>query len=153
MSSVPRPDHSSRSLTMTCEYSLNASPSKVYTAWTERFDTWFAQAGTLSMAPEAGRPFFFYTPDEWGRHPHYGRFLRLEKDKLVEMTWMTGDGTAEGTQGAETIIRVELTPAEGGTHMRMTHSGFVSEKSRHGHQENWPLAFKELNDSFSLSPS
>jgi hypothetical protein len=63
----------------------------------ERFDSWFAQPGTLSMAAAPGQPYFFYTPDEWGRHPHYGRFLNLVKDRLIEMTWMTGNGTAEGT--------------------------------------------------------
>jgi uncharacterized protein YndB with AHSA1/START domain len=149
MKSVPRPDHASRPLEMSCEYTVNASTSKVYNAWTRRFDTWFAQAGTLSMVPEVGRPFFFYTPDEWGRHPHYGRFLELVEDQLVEMTWMTGDGTPEGTQGAETIIRVELEAKGADTLIRMTHSGFVSEKSRDGHAENWPLAFEGLNDSLS----
>lgn len=149
MSSIPRPDLSSRPLHMTCEHTVNASPAEVYAAWTERFDTWFAQAGTVSMVAEAGRPFFFYTPDAWGRHPHYGRFLALEKDKLVEMTWMTGDGSAEGTQGAETVLRVELVPEGSATKVRLTHSGFVSEKSRDGHEENWPLALEELGNSFS----
>ena len=132
---------------MTCEYTINAGPDKVYNAWTERFDIWFAQKGTLSMVAEPGRPFFFYTPDDWGRHPHYGRFLKLEENKLVEMTWMTGDGTTEGTQGAETVIRVELIPEGATTKIRMTHSGHASEKSRDGHAENWPLALKELDDA------
>lgn len=149
MNSIPRHDLSSRPLQMTCEYTVHASPGEVYAAWTERFDTWFAQAGTLSMVPEPGRPFFFYNRDEWGRHPHYGRFLELVENKSMEMTWMTGDGTAEGTAGAETVIRIELVPNGAATHVRMTQSGFVSEKSRDGHKENWPLALKELNDSLS----
>lgn len=147
--SIPRPDFSSRPMQMSCEYQLKASPSEVYAAWTERFDTWFAQAGTLSMVPEPGRPFFFYTPDEWGRHPHYGRFLELVENEIVEMTWMTGDGTQEGTAGAETVIRVELAPEGTGTKLRMTHSGLVTQKSLDGHRENWPLALEELDKSLS----
>ena len=65
MNSIARPDHTSRPLEMTCEYIINADPSRVYNAWTERFDLWFAQKGTLQMVAEPGRPFFFYTPDEW----------------------------------------------------------------------------------------
>jgi uncharacterized protein YndB with AHSA1/START domain len=149
VSSIPRPDLSNRPLQMTCEYTVNSKPEAVYAAWTQRFDTWFAQAGTLSMVPELGRPFFFYTPDEWGRHPHYGRFLNLTVGELIEMTWMTGDGTAEGTAGAETVIRIELVPKVGATEVRLTHSGFVSEKSRDGHQENWPLALKLLDEALS----
>ena len=149
MSSIPGPDLSTRPLQMTCEYTVNSKPETVYAAWTQRFDTWFAQAGTLSMVAEPGRPFFFYTPDEWGRHPHYGRFLNLMANELIEMTWMTGDGTAKGTEGAETVIRIELVPKGGATELRLTHSGFVSEKSRDGHQENWPLALKLLDDALS----
>lgn len=148
MKSTPRPDLSSRPLQVSCEYTVRAKPSEVYAAWTEGFDTWFAQAGTLAMVPEPGRPYFFYNREEWGRHPHYGRFLEVTENELIEMTWMTGNGTAEGTEGAETLLRIELAPQAAGTEVRLTHSGFVSERSRLGHAENWPLALELLDESF-----
>lgn len=97
------------------------------------------------MVPEPGRPYFFYNRDEWGRHPHYGRFLEVTENELIEMTWMTGNGTAEGTEGAETILRIELFSKGAATEVRLTHLGFVSEKSRIAHEENWPLALKLLD--------
>lgn len=96
------------------------------------------------MQAKSGQPFFFYNRVAWGRHPHYGRFLTLETDRLIEMTWLTGDGRAEGTQGAETILRISLEPVEGGTCVRLEHSGFPDEKSREAHAGNWPLALDEL---------
>lgn len=149
MSSIPRPDLSARPLHMTCEYVINAKPAQVYAAWTERFDLWFAQTGTVAMVPEPGRPYFFYNRDEWGRHPHYGRFLDVVENELIEMTWITGNGTDVGTEGAETILRVELTPKGDATEVRLTHSGFVTERSRDGHQENWPLALEILADALA----
>lgn len=147
MSAIPRPDLSRRPLRVTCARTVDAQPSVVFAAWTERLDTWFAQAGTLSLVPEPGRPYFFYNRDEWGRHPHYGRFLDVAQDRLVEMTWMTGNGAAEGTEGAETLLRIELVPRGAGTQIRLTHSGFVSEASRLAHEENWPLALELLDDA------
>jgi uncharacterized protein YndB with AHSA1/START domain len=144
MNAIPRPDLAARPLTTSCEHTINAAAADVYAAWTRRFDRWFAQPGTLAMVPEPGRPYFFYNRDEWGRHPHYGRFLELKENELVEMTWVTGNGTDEGTAGAETVLRIELVPKGAATRVRLTHSGFVSEKSRDGHAENWPLALEEL---------
>ena len=132
---------------MKCVHNVNTKPSEVYTAWTERFDLWFAQPGTVSMVPEPGRPYFFYNRDEWGRHPHYGRFLDITENRLIEMTWMTGNGTTEGTAGAETILRIELVPNGAATEIRLTHSGFVSEESCAAHKENWPLALNELAEA------
>lgn len=149
MSSIPRPDLSARPLQMTCSYTVNAKPEEVYAALTKRFDLWFAQAGTLVLVPEPGRPYFFYNRDDWGRHPHYGRFLEAKEDQLIEMTWITGNGTAVGTEGAETILRFELIPKGAATEVRLTHSGFVSEKSRDAHEENWPLALRILDEALS----
>ncbi|MEM7306124.1 MAG: SRPBCC domain-containing protein [Planctomycetota bacterium] len=151
MSSVPRPDLSARPLQVRCEHTVRASPSDVYAAWTTRLDAWFAQPGTLTLVPEPGRAYFFYNRDEWGRHPHYGRLLELKENELVEMTWMTGNGTARGTEGAETVLRVELSAQGAGTEVRLTHSGLVSEASRVGHQENWPLALQILDEALGDS--
>lgn len=60
---------------------------------------------------------------------------------------MTGNGAAEETEGAETILRIELVPKGAATEVRLTHSGFVTEKSLIGHKENWPLALKLLDET------
>lgn len=133
---------------MTWEGLLKTSPENVYQAWTERFDLWFAQPGALLMTPEVDSVYFFYNKDEWGRHPHYGRFLELVENRVVEMTWLTGNGEQVGTEGAETVIRVVLTPQDGGTHMHFTHSGFINERSRDGHAANWPEAFEGIEKAY-----
>jgi uncharacterized protein YndB with AHSA1/START domain len=94
------------------------------------------------MTPEGDKPFFFYNRNDWGRHPHYGRFLELKKDELVEMAWVTGK---EGTGGAETVIRVELSVRDQGTLLRLTHSGFYNDESRDAHAENWPEGLAVLD--------
>ena len=136
------PDLSSRPHSMTLELQMKADAPSIYNAWTRDFDLWFAEPGELIMTPEVNRPFFCYNRHEWGRHGHYGRFVKLEKDKRIEMTWLTGK---PGTYGAETLIRIELTPNGEGTNFRMTHSGFDEADHAKGHKDNWPLALEELD--------
>ena len=144
MRSKYRPDATERPLTMTVERLMKAKASAIYRAWTEDFDCWFAEPGETFMIPEIDRPFFFYNRHDWGRHAHYGRFLELKEDEVVEMAWVTGAG---GTEGAETVIRVELSAREDGTLLRLTHSGFRDEKSRDAHEANWPEALEVLDEA------
>jgi uncharacterized protein YndB with AHSA1/START domain len=136
-------DISSRPLSMTVERLMGAPPELIYRAWTEEFDRWFAEPGTLMMKPEIDRPYFFKSRKDWGFHPHHGRFVELEKDRLIAMTWVTGAG---GTEGAETLIRIELVPQGEGTLLKMTHSGFRDETSRDGHEANWPEGLETLDE-------
>ena len=122
--------------------------AELYDAWTKRFDLWFASPGSVLMRDEVNAPFFFETEFKpkgqttAQRHPHYGRFLQLIPGRLVQLTWVTGAG---GTEGAETVVTVELSPMSGGrTHLRLTHAGFATEKARDGHRDAWPKVLEQL---------
>ncbi len=143
---VTSPDLSTRPWRVTVERDMAAPPSVLYLALTEQIEQWFARPGSILMRPLVNEPFFFETLHENTRQPHYGRFLRLEKNSLVELTWVTGP---LGTRGAETIVTVELAPRGTGTHLRLTHRGFPDEESRDTHADAWPLVLDVLDKAFA----
>jgi uncharacterized protein YndB with AHSA1/START domain len=149
MKPITIPDLSSRPFNLTVSRKMNSTPEVLFKAWTKQFDLWFAAPETVITEGKVNTAFFFetvYKPDndtEVQRHPHYGRFLRLEPDSLVEMTWLTGEG---GTKGAETVITVELEPIENGTLLRLMHAGFPDEASRDQHEQAWPYVLEQLDN-------
>jgi uncharacterized protein YndB with AHSA1/START domain len=134
-SPLPRPDLSSRPYGLTVERVIGASPQALYRAWTEEFDGWFATPGMIRMRPAVDEPFVFLAGPEGNLHPHHGRFLALEPDRRVELTWVSGAG---GTEGAETVLTVDLEPAAGnGTLLRLHHTGFYDAAAAERHEQAW----------------
>ena len=141
------PDLSARPFSLVAERTFAVPPSALYQAWTVGFDLWFAAPGSLLMRPEVNAVFFFETEFKHEsdalaqRYPHYGRFLRLIPDNLVELTWVTG---ALGTEGSETVVTVKLMGAKGGTDLHLTHAGFPNAAARDRHAQAWPSVLAHL---------
>ncbi len=153
---ICEPDLTDRPYALNVEHVFRAPPAALYAAWTEHFDLWFAARGTVLMRAAIDAPFFFETEfkaenaSAAKRYPHYGRFLRLEKNTLIELTWVTGAG---GTEGSETVLTVELQAAAGGTRLRLSHGGFAGEAARDRHREAWPLVLEHLERQIGAIPT
>ena len=133
------PDLSSRPLQVSLERHTHLSPRQIYLAWTARLDLWLASPGSFLSQGKPNAPYFFDTYANGSRVPHYGRFLRMETEKLIEFTWITSE-----TQGVETVLTITLIPSEIGTIISLVHKGFSTEDQRLIHSKAWPYLLEQL---------
>jgi uncharacterized protein YndB with AHSA1/START domain len=102
------------------------------------------------MTAAIDAPFYFQTDFGGRRNAHYGRFLRLDPGRLVELAWVSGAG---GTEGAETVVTVELFAAGDGTRVQLTHDGFPHAQARDAHQQAWPAVLAQMEEQLTTSPA
>jgi uncharacterized protein YndB with AHSA1/START domain len=145
------PDLTGRPWQLAAERLIPLPAGTLFKAWTLEFDRWFAAPGSALLTGQPNTPFFFETefrpvPEvPVSRHPHYGRFLKLIPDTFIQLTWVTGAG---GTNGAETVLTVELIPQANGILVKLTHAGFADQTSMEAHRAAWPLVLEQLEKSY-----
>lgn len=71
-----------------------------------------------------------------------GRFIALEPHTRIQFTWGFEDDP-ELPPGSSTVT-VTLTPADGGTRLRLIHSGLPTDEWRAAHELGWVLYLDRL---------
>lgn len=74
------------------------------------------------------------------RHVLSGEYLEIDPPHRLAYTycWETIPGAPE------TRVAVELTAADGGTEVRLVHSGFEAEETAEDHRSGWQTCFDQL---------
>jgi glutathione S-transferase len=74
-----------------------------------------------------------------------GHFKQVERPSRLVYTWQW-----EGEQGPmpnlTTLIELDLVDKDGGTDLRLTHSGFPAQAASQGHAQGWSSCLNRLND-------
>lgn len=113
---------------------IRAKADRLFRAWTdpEKARPWLTNGGDLVLQPHVGGLFFLDMVYNDHTYPHYGRYLQVVKDKVLEFTWMS-----QGTLGKESVVRVTFEPQGESTKVTIRHSGLPDEKNRDEHQGGW----------------
>ncbi len=147
-----KPDLSKRPFRLEMKKLMESQLDVLFKAWTEEFEIWFAVPNSVIMEAKENTTYFFETEfkfeesEKAQREPHYGRFLRIKENELVELTWVTGQN---GTKGAETVVKVEFEPLNNGTELKLSHSGFLDEESKNQHEKAWPEVLKQMDEKYA----
>ena len=75
-----------------------------------------------------------------------GHFKQLQRPASLVYTWQW-EGDHGPMPGVETLIEIELLEKDGGTELRMRHSGFPAAAARDGHNQGWTSTFNRLSDA------
>jgi uncharacterized protein YndB with AHSA1/START domain len=121
--------------------SYDAKPEQVFDAWVDPVSVKAWLAGGEKAIVDAREDGLFFIEMRSGdrNKPHYGRYLRVERPRLLEFTWVS-----EHTQGKESVVTIELAARDGKTELTLTHEGLPDQRQADGHKGGWGQFLESL---------
>jgi uncharacterized protein YndB with AHSA1/START domain len=131
---------------ITVARTIPASANNVFDVWMDPKSPggpWFG-ADRVILNPVADGLFYLGVKHEGRTWPHYGRFLRIERPRMVEYTWMF-----EATKGAESIVIVTMEARGDQTEVTLRHSGVPDDERGRQHKDGWAWVLSALAESLA----
>ena len=131
---------------ITVNRTIPASAEKVYDVWIDPKSPggpWHG-AERVIFNPMVDGLYYLAIKHEGRIWPHYGRFTKMERPRLVEFTWMS-----EGTKGAESVVTVTLQQNGDQTDVTLRHAGVPDDELGHQHKEGWTWILNALADALA----
>jgi len=135
---------------ITVNRTIPASAEKIYDVWIDPKSPggpWHG-AERVIFNPMVDGLYYLAIKHEGRIWPHYGRFTKMERPRLVEFTWMS-----EGTKGAESVVTVTLQQSGDQTDVTLCHAGVPDDELGHQHKEGWTWILNSLADALAARRS
>jgi uncharacterized protein YndB with AHSA1/START domain len=130
---------------LTISYTIKAKPGEIFDLWLDSKrpgGPWFGCERVILNAVVDG--LFYHCVRHEGRAwAHYGRFIRLERPRLIEHTWVS-----EATRGTVSIVTLTFDPREGETETTLRHSGLPDDAMGRQHEEGWNFILSAIASRF-----
>lgn len=127
---------------------IDASPERVYRAWTDRADLtrWWGVPGEYETTTaevdvqEGGRYRFAGTSAQLGTFEVTGEYRVVDPPHRLAYTWNPSwDEDAHGS-----VVELRFEAKDGGTRLVVEHTAFATESTRDDHRSGWPAVTQML---------
>ena len=136
---------------LTLKRRFNASPAKVFAAWTdpEKVMRWMGPGEAKAVSAECdarvgGRYRWLMRTPSGEEHDVSGVYREVVPDEKLVFTWAW-----KTTPERESLVTVLLKPDGDGTLLTMTHEQFFDENARDQHQHGWTGALDKMEQFLS----
>ncbi|MBX2853238.1 MAG: SRPBCC domain-containing protein [Phycisphaeraceae bacterium] len=136
---------------------IPAPPEQAFDAWVVpgvRMKWWAAQQGMFCDLCEidaqvGGRyRINMKTPDRGHEYIVAGEFTIFDRPRRLAFTWSWEPGSEDpnepGSSTTDTTVSIQFEPADGGTLIRLHHTGFNDAPQRDNHLEGWTGCLDKL---------
>ena len=131
---------------ITVARTIPASAADVFDVWLDAKSPggpWFG-AERVILNPVVDGLFYFAVQHEGRTWPHYGRFLRIDRPRKVEYTWVS-----EATKGLESIVAITFEPRGSQTEVTLRHTGVPDDDLGRQHKDGWTWMLSMLAERFA----
>jgi len=131
---------------ITVARTIPAPAADVFDVWLDAKSPggpWFG-AERVILNPVVDGLFYFAVQHEGRTWPHYGRFLRIDRPRNVEYTWVS-----EATKGLESIVAITFEPRGSQTEVTLRHTGVPDDDLGRQHKDGWTWMLSMLAERFA----
>lgn len=135
---------------LTVSRTISAPADRIFDVWLDAKSPggpWYGSAKTI-LNPVVDGLFYVAAQHEGRCWPHYGRFLKIERPRIVEFTWVS-----EATKGVESIVAVTFEPLGEETEVTLRHTGVPDDETGRKHKEGWSWVLSMLAEQFAARAS
>ena len=138
---------------LTLKRRLNASPAKVYAAWTdpEKIARWFGPAQVVAGSVRAdidarigGRYRISFDMEDGEHHEVGGVYREMVPNQRLTFSWAW-----HSTPERESQVTISLKPDGDGTLLTLHHEQLFDQAARDGHEGGWIGTLDKLEDYFA----